>query len=54
MALETLGIVIIGQTDDVELGRVIRTLSREAPRELSILDKTLQESMIDIDSLGLN
>lgn len=52
--LETLGIVIIGQTDDVELGRVIRTLSREAPRELSILDKTLQESMIDIDSLSLN
>jgi hypothetical protein len=52
--LETLGIVIIGQTDDGELGRVIGTLSREAPRELSILDKALQESMIDIDSLGLN
>ncbi|MGB2799500.1 MAG: hypothetical protein WBC82_06625 [Dehalococcoidia bacterium] len=52
--LETHGILIIGQTDDVELGRVIRTLFREAPRELSVLDKALQESMIDIDRLGLN
>ena len=52
--LETLGMVIIGQTDDVELGRAIRTLSHEAPRELSMLDRTLQESMIDIDSLRVN
>ena len=50
--LEKLGIVIIGQTDELELGRAIRTLSQEAPRALSILDKALQESMIDIDSLG--
>lgn len=52
--LETRGIVIIGQTYNVELRRVIRTLSREAPRELSILDKALQKSMIDIDGLGLD
>jgi hypothetical protein len=47
--LETLGIVVTGQTDEVE----IRTLSREAPRALSMLDKALQDAMIDIDSLGL-
>lgn len=52
--LETLGIVIIGQTDEVELDRTIRALSREAPQALSILDKALQESMINIDNLGLN
>jgi hypothetical protein len=52
--LETLRIVIIGQTDEVELGRAIRALSREAPQALSELDKALQESMVDIDSLGLN
>ena len=52
--LETLGIVIIGQTDEVELGRTIRALSQEAPQALSILDKVLQESMINIDNLGLN
>ena len=52
--LETLGIVIIGQTDEVELGRTIRALSQEAPQALSTLDKALQESMIDINNLGLN
>jgi len=51
--LETLGIVVIGQTDEVELARVINTLSREAPRALSMLDKTLRGTMIDIDNLGL-
>lgn len=52
--LDTLGIVVIGQTDYVELGRVIRSLSKEAPRELSKLDSALRESMVDINSLGLN
>ena len=51
--LETLGIVIIGQTENVESERIIRTLSSEAPQELSMLDKTLQESIININSLGL-
>jgi RNase H-fold protein (predicted Holliday junction resolvase) len=51
--LETLGIVIIGQTDAVELDRMTRALSREAPRALSMLDETLRSTMIDIDSLGL-
>lgn len=52
--LETLGIVIIGRKDKVELDTTIRALSREAPQALLVLDKVLQESMIDIDNLGLD
>ncbi len=51
--LETRGIVIIGQTDDIELWRAIRTLSSEVPQELLKLDKALQKSMIDIKCFGL-
>lgn len=52
--LRTRGIVIIEQTNDVELSRIIRTFSREAPRELSSFGKALEESKIDINSLSLN
>jgi hypothetical protein len=52
--LQTLGIKIVGQTRKDKLGRLIRTLSHEAPQEFSVLGKALQKSMIDIDSLGLN
>ena len=52
--LETLGIKIIGQTKYVELGRIIRTFSKEAPQQLLLLDRTLQKSMIDVDSLCTN
>ncbi len=52
--LENLGIKVFGQTTDVEFGRAVRTLSRETPQALSTLDKALQGSMIDIDSLVLD
>ena len=52
--LETLGITIIGQTDEFERNRTIHALAREAPQALSMLDKVLQESMIDMDNLRLN
>lgn len=45
-------ILIVGRGAD--LTRVINTFSREAPKELSSLDKALQGSKIDINSLGLN
>jgi len=51
--LENRGIVIIGQTDDVELWRAVRTLSSTVPQELLKLDRALQELTIDINSFGL-
>ena len=46
-------IAVIGQTDEVELRRAIRNLSREAPRALSELERTLRGTIIDTDSLCL-
>ncbi|MFC2052334.1 hypothetical protein ACFLT4_06365, partial [Chloroflexota bacterium] len=50
--LRTRGIVIVGQTDHDKLARVIRTLYSKIPRELSTLDKTLEDSIIDIKAWG--
>jgi hypothetical protein len=44
---------VVGQTTHDKLARVLRTLYHEAPSELSALDKALEDSMIDIRSLGL-
>lgn len=57
--LEIPGIVIIRRIanpplDDAAVDRAIQTLYRETPRELTILDKALQESMIDVNSLSLD
>ncbi len=46
--LKAHGIVIIGQTDDMELGKAIRAFSQQAPVGLSILDETLEKAIIDI------
>lgn len=52
---QTQGIVLVGQTQHDKLERVIRTVCLETPQRLSILDKALQETIIDIDSsLRLN
>ncbi|UCH42398.1 MAG: hypothetical protein JSW16_06155, partial [Dehalococcoidales bacterium] len=51
--LDILGVVIICRTHEAELGRVVRTLTTEAPEELSILDRALQDSMIDINSIAV-
>lgn len=52
--LRTPDIVVVGQTFHDKLESVIRALCRETPQKLLTLDKALQETMIDIDSLSLN
>lgn len=52
--LEERGIVLIGQTNIDEWGRINRMLASEIPRQLSLLDKALQESIINVDNLGIN
>ncbi len=52
--LQTHRITVVGQTTHDKIARVLRTLYHETPSELSALDKALEDSMIDIKSLGLS
>ena len=57
--LEIHGIVIARRVinpgpDDFAVERAINAICQAAPRELLILDKSLQELMVDINKLGLN